>query len=242
MNDKILIPPSNKIISIAKKYGWKDKNIIKLNLPRWDKFNNYNETKRNNSIFIMFTWRRILLGKPKSSYYIDNINNLLINDKLIKYLEKYNITLYFTFHRLLPLRYSFFMISRRNKFAKFIQQNEISDILAHTDLVISDFSSVIFDIMYRRKPFIIYIPDANDEHLEDIYAKEYVDLINKMKNGDIKFENKFFDFNDVINKIIYYIINNFQLERKLEKFYDSFELNKEGKIINTFIEYLNNLN
>ena len=40
INDKILIPPSEKIISIAKKFGWKDENIIKLNLPRWDKFNN----------------------------------------------------------------------------------------------------------------------------------------------------------------------------------------------------------
>ena len=242
MNDKILIPPSKKIISIAKKYGWKDKNIIKLNLPRWDRFNNYNESISNNSIFIMFTWRRILLSKPVSTYYYDNITRLLVNYKLIKYLEKYNITLYFTFHRLLLHKFQTSMISRKNKFLKFIQQNEISDILAHTDLVISDFSSIIFDIMYRRKPFIIYIPDANDEHLEDIYNKEYVDLINMMKNGTIKFKNKFFDFNDVINKIIYYISNNFKLERKLEKFYDSFELNKEGKIINTFIKYLNNLN
>ena len=242
MNDKILIPPSKKIISIAKKYGWKDKNIIKLNLPRWDRFNNYNESISNNSIFIMFTWRRILLSKPVSTYYYDNITGLLVNNKLIKYLEKYNITLYFTFHRLLLHKFQTSMISRKNKFLKFIQQNEISDILAHTDLVISDFSSIIFDIMYRRKPFIIYIPDANDEHLEDIYNKEYVDLINMMKNGTIKFKNKFFDFNDVINKIIYYISNNFKLERKLDKFYDSFELNKEGQIINTFIKYLNNLN
>ena len=242
MNDKILIPPSKKIISIAKKYGWKDKNIIKLNLPRWDRFNNYNETISNNSIFIMFTWRRILLGKSVSSYYKDNITNLLINDELIKYLEKYNITLYFTFHRLLPYRFPVLMISKKNKCSKLIKQNEISDILAHTDLVISDFSSVIFDIMYRRKPFIIYIPDAIDEHLEDIYTKEYVDLINMMKNGTIKFKNIFFDFNGVLSKIIYYISNNFKLEPKLEKFYDSFELNKEGKIINTFVEYLNNLN
>ena len=242
MNDKILIPPSKKIISIAKKYGWKDKNIIKLNLPRWDRFSYYNETINNKSIFIMLTWRRILLGQSVSSYYKENITNLLLNNELIRYLEKYNITLYYTYHRLLPYRFPSFKISRKNKFSKLILQNEISDILAHTDLIISDFSSVIFDLIYRRKPFIIYIPDANDEQLEYIYAKEYVDLINLMKNGTIKFENKFFDFNDVINKIIYYISNNFKLEPELEKFYDSFELNKEGKIINTFIEYLNNLN
>jgi hypothetical protein len=36
--DKLLIPPSKKIISMAKKYGWKDENLIKLNLPKWDKY------------------------------------------------------------------------------------------------------------------------------------------------------------------------------------------------------------
>ena len=55
-NNKILIPPSNKFISIALKYGWKYEDIIQLNVPRWDKYN-YNETINNISIFVMFTWR-----------------------------------------------------------------------------------------------------------------------------------------------------------------------------------------
>ena len=64
-NNKLLLPNSSPIISIAKKYGWKDKNIIKINLPRWDKYNNNtsalnnenNNKLKSNSIFIMFTWR-----------------------------------------------------------------------------------------------------------------------------------------------------------------------------------------
>jgi hypothetical protein len=36
--NKILIPPSEKFISIPKFYGWKDEDIIKINLPRWDKY------------------------------------------------------------------------------------------------------------------------------------------------------------------------------------------------------------
>ena len=30
-NNKILIPPSDKIIVISKKFGWEDKDIIKIN-------------------------------------------------------------------------------------------------------------------------------------------------------------------------------------------------------------------
>ena len=37
---KILIPPSKKLISVAINNGWKEENIIKINLPRWDKYNN----------------------------------------------------------------------------------------------------------------------------------------------------------------------------------------------------------
>ena len=64
-NDKLVLPPSKKIIDLAKKYGWIDGNIIKMNLPRWDKYNKIdsNQTKNikinSNSIFVMFTWRAI---------------------------------------------------------------------------------------------------------------------------------------------------------------------------------------
>ena len=94
--------------------------------------------------------------------------------------------------------------------------------------------------MYRRKPFVIYIPDANDPEIINIYKPDYYELIKSMKNGTIYFENKYFYLNETINKIIYYINNNFNLDPKLDKFYDSFGF-KNGNNINKFIEYLKNL-
>ena len=62
--DKILIPPIEEIISVAKKHGWENKNIIKLNLPKWDKYKlvynkDFNSDININCILIMFTWRDI---------------------------------------------------------------------------------------------------------------------------------------------------------------------------------------
>ena len=54
------------------------------------------------------------------------------------------------------------------------------------------------------------------------------------------FENKFFYIKDVVNKIKYYINNNFILETKLEKFYDAFELRKRNNT-NEFIKYITNI-
>ena len=242
-NDKILIPPSNKIISIAKKYGWKDENIIKLNLPRWDKYNiNNSSIFLNKSIFIMFTWRGINKNQKISSLYLKNIISLLTSKKLKRKLKNNNITLYFSYHRLLHINYFNSSNSqlKKYKYIKLIPQNQISLILSQTNLVISDFSSIIFELIYRRKPFIFYIPDINEPNLETIYTTEYSDLIKSIKNGAIPFENKCICVNETIEKIIYYINNDFKLEKKLEKFYDSFSF-KKGNNIGKFISYLKSI-
>ena len=89
--DKVLIPPSEKLLSFAIKYGWNSKDIIKLNLPKWDKYNakNISEYNLNNKIYnnnsfilIMFTWRDVIRNKAISSQYFNNIFNLILNEKL----------------------------------------------------------------------------------------------------------------------------------------------------------------
>ena len=91
--------------------------------------------------------------------------------------------------------------------------------------------------MYRRKPFVIYIPDSEDSNLTNLYTEEYYILIEKMKNGTIPFENVYFNIEETVNKIIYYIHNKFHLEEKLEIFYDSFSF-KKGNNIQEFVDYL----
>ena len=62
-----------------------------------------------------------------------------------------------------------------------------------------------------------------------------------MKNNTIQFENKYFSINESIEKIIFYIRNNFKLDPKLERFYQMFGFKRE-KMINKFVDYLLQLN
>ena len=62
-----------------------------------------------------------------------------------------------------------------------------------------------------------------------------------MKNGTIEFENAFFNIDLVVNKIIFYIKNNFQLEEKLKIFYDNLNMTQKDNI-NEFIKYIKNIN
>ena len=154
------------------KYGWKEENLIKLNLPRWDKYNNDDNSLKGygnikyNSIFIMFTWREVKYGGRISYYYIHNILNLLNNEQLINNLVKHNIILYFTLHHKVLKYKQKFKISNN---IKYIQENDISECLSKTNLFVTDFSSIIFDMIYRKKPYIIYIPDAKDEKIKKNY-------------------------------------------------------------------------
>ena len=230
--NKILIPPSKKLISVAIKYGWADENIIKINLPRWDKYNKFEE--KNNSIFIMFTWRLIKKNRNISVDYFKNIFNLINNHLLIKTIQKYNITLYFAIHHMFS-EYRTKIIY--NQYIKFIQENQISNILSKADLLVTDFSSIIFDIIYRKKPFVIYIPDSNLSDNKKNYNKNYYRIIKEIKEGLIQFKNKYFNIKEAINKIIFYIKNNFELEKNLIKFYNSFNFEKQNGT-QKFIDYL----
>ena len=82
--------------------------------------------------------------------------------------------------------------------------------------------------MYRNKPFIIFIPDADDKNIVEIYDEDYSNIINGFKNNSIKFEYKYF---------IYYVKNNFHLDLKLKILYKQFNFNYTNSI-NSFIKYL----
>ena len=75
------------------------KNIIDMNLPKWDKYNDYNivsininQTIRNNSIFMMFTWRDLKRHKVISIHYFKNILSIIQDNILNKALEDNNIS------------------------------------------------------------------------------------------------------------------------------------------------------
>ena len=163
--------------------------------------------------------------------------NLLNNEQLINNLVKHNIILYFTLHhKVLKYKQKF----KTSNNIKYIQENDIAECLSKTNLVVTDFSSIIFDMIYRKKPYIIYIPDAKDEKIKNNYKKRCYSVIKKFTSNEFEFENVYFDINSTINKINYYIDNDFQLENTLIKFYDDFNFTK-GNIINNFINFISKI-
>ena len=250
-NNKIVIPPSKILVETAVNHGWKKEDIIQLNLPRWDRYNyplnqgkitdSFSGNITENSILIMFTWRmnEKYFNSFLSPYYMANLANLLNNEDLKQEIEKNDIILYVSFHRYLKETYQEEIknILRNNNNIKIIEQNYISECLSKTNLVITDFSSIIFDLMYRNKPFILFIPDEKDPNITNIYSEDYIQLIERMNNGTFKIENKCEDVDETVKKIIYYIKNKFEVDENLKKYFKYFDF-KHGNNINKFINYL----
>ena len=239
--NKILLPPSEKFISLALKAGWKNENIIKIGYPKWDKYINSDKLKlarekkdkEERAIFMMFTWRKVRYRKNISDLYFENIYNILNNRKLKKELKANNVTFFFCYHHTLKRKKKIIF----HRYVRFIIQDEISTLLKNSSLIITDFSSIIFDAIVQKKPLILYIPDGLEKDLKGIYTKEYYTTITNLVNGMPYLYEIFLDLEDVINKIIYYIKNDFVLENEKLSFYKDFGL-KIGDNTRRFLNYI----
>ena len=252
MYNKILLPPSEKIINLALEAGWKNEDIIKIGYPKWDNYEIHirktffpsysNEIER--SIFVMFTWRKLKRGNNLSILYYRNIYNLLNDMNLNEQLYLNNIKFYFCYHHTLKSKKIIEMENNTNNTnntnIRFIPQKEISTLLKNSSLIITDFSSILFDAIVQRKPLILFIPDGLEPNLQDIYTNEYYETITKIINGEIYLYEVFIDLNKVIKKIIYYIKNDFVVENEKMKFYKQFKLINKGNT-KKFINYIKNL-
>ena len=185
----------------------------------------------------MFTWRELSEGKTVNKDYINNILKLINNKILIKELIENNITTYISFHHQIPNN---IFIKSINRYFNIINENELSNIMIIANLCLTDFSSIIFDFIYREKPFVLFIPYSNYSQIKINYNNNYYQLIKDLRENIIHFENIFFNVNETIDKIKYYIKNDFHLEKKMKIFYESFGFKKDNSIFK-FIEYIKKL-
>lgn len=149
------------------RYGWKEENIIKICLPKWDKYDKIKNKEIEKSIFIFFTWRQLKKEKNISSKYINNIIKLINSDILNKKLIEKNIILYYCLHHKFSQYKNTIKINQLK--LKYINNSQISETLMKSSLLITDFSSVYFDYIYKRKPIIIYIPDSEDLNINILF-------------------------------------------------------------------------
>lgn len=203
-------------------YFYNKKEVWLTGLPRFDLL--YNDEKKY--ITIMPTWRSYLvrnglsgekepISSFKNSAYFLFYNELLHNEKLHDAAEKYGYKICYKPHPLMKNCTQYFLAVNDEKIT--LLQENYRDVFAHSNLIISDYSSAIFDFLYLRKP-IIYSHFDRSEFFsgKHCYDKGYLDY-ERDGFGEVEYT-----LEDTVNRIIEYMKNGCQLKDKYRQRIDNF--------------------
>lgn len=174
--------------------------IIRTGLPRYDLLKNNNQRK----ILISFTWRKWLkdLNEDdfiKSQYYL-KLESLLKNKEFKHMINKYNYKIELVLHSELNSFYNCFIKFNDNN-VKVYKSSDIvySNIFSSSDLLLTDYSSIHYDVAYLKKPVLYYQYDLHEF------------LTNHTNNGKGNFDYIEDGFGEIID-------NEKQLISKLEHY------------------------
>lgn len=215
-------PERNSILDGNYFYG--EKEVWLTGLPRFDSL--YDDNKKQ--ISIIPTWRAYLVNNDgrtgirtmkdrfgESSYY-KMYFELLTNEKLRKAAKKYQYTLSFVCHPNMVDSIKYF--------------NEIPDVLvcnsndtsykkifAESSLLITDYSSVVFDFAYLRKPLFYYQSDS----------QEFFSGAHTLSKGYFDYERDGFGeveytLESTVDRIIEYMENDCRLKDKYRQRIENF--------------------
>ncbi|WP_312097376.1 CDP-glycerol glycerophosphotransferase family protein [Niallia sp.] len=194
---------------IVNNFGYKKNEVIVTGLSRWDVLKDKTEENKVTNIMLMPTWRSWMDDIPEEKFietdYYKNYLSLLHSASLSKILEENNLYLQFYIHPKFKLYIDQFTSS--NHRVKIIPYGEIkvNELLMNAKLLITDYSSVAWDMYYQKKPIVFYQFDLED-YLK--YQGSYLDM------DDELFGDRALTQSDLEKLIQKYILNNFQEDKK----------------------------
>ncbi|MCI5822254.1 MAG: CDP-glycerol glycerophosphotransferase family protein [Lachnospiraceae bacterium] len=198
-------------------FGYRDDQILVTGLARWDVLED-KSTKDERKVLLMPTWRKWLEevqeDEFRNSEYYHRYMELLNDPKLAEMLEKQDIYLDFYMHPKFKEYIGTF--SARSSRIRLIAFGEepLNQLMMHCKMMITDYSSAVWDVFYQGKPVLFYLFDL--EKYEQIEGT-YIDM-NTEAFGEVAHEKQ-----GLIDLIEQYAIAGFQEKEEYAK--------RRGKLI-----------
>lgn len=162
-------------------FGYPDRAVKYLGLSRFDELHGFTTKKQ---IVVMPTWRQWFgftpaQGRSQEEYrnfteseYYKRFQSLLNNKLLDVILEKNDVRLIFYPHHEIQGFLNAFSTASSNIVIADEKDYDVQQLLKESALLITDYSSVAFDVAYMRKPVIYYQFDT-DMYFKKHYPKGY---------------------------------------------------------------------
>lgn len=133
------------------------------------------DTHKSNKIFYMPTWRAWMVNYGEREFqesdYYKGISSLLESNELMQLLENFDGEMVVYLHDAFQKNFGGLIKSknRRVTIAE-VGKHDVQELLKDSAVMITDFSSAVFDFAYMGKPVVYYQFDR-----EDYYSKHFIE-------------------------------------------------------------------
>ena len=165
----------------------------------------------------MPTWRNWFNLKSKrgkdinsnfgQSEYLSKWIELLNSEKLQVLIDKYNLRVIFFLHRNMQKYIKAFDGVNKKIIIASWKEYDVQELLKESAMMITDYSSVFFDMIYMKKPIIFYQFDEQ-EYRKYQYQEGWFNY------HDNPFGKTFKDYMDVLSELALHLENKFQVDKK----------------------------
>lgn len=211
---------------VVKYFGYKAGDAPILGFTRWDVLEDTSK-EDERIILAMPTWRSWLEEKSaeefKKSDYYHNYMRLLQSEKLAAMLKENDVTLIFYIHPKFKDYLSEFNVSGENIQLIPFGSEPLNEIMKKCSMLITDYSSVCWDVCYLDKPVLFYQFDY------EMYMQahgSYLDMEHEL------FGDRYVDYEKLIDGIEEYIRNGFREKeeyRDMKDYYFEYRDNDNSK-------------
>lgn len=217
--DLFVVSTDTEKQTIVDNFGYEPKEVINTGLPRWDVLHDKSQGRRE--IMIMPTWRNWLDSVPdkdfEASDYFTHYMALLNSRKLADLLEKYDLEVNFYLHAKFQEYSDQFQTKSERIHLVSFGETAVNEMLMRCRMLVTDYSSVCWDILYQDKPTIFYQFDL--DKYEEAHGS-YLDMRTELF-GD-RAENQ----EQLLALLEEQIKNNFKMKpehEQLRRFYFNFK-------------------
>lgn len=201
---------------VSESFGYPEGIVHYTGLCRFDGL--HDGTPAERLVLIMPTWREWIADEDERMLQLEGTNRVedteyfkawssfIQDERIEQYCKDYNVRFLFFPHRDMQKYLDYFPKSNEYISIAGAKEYDVQDLLKHAALMITDYSSVFFDMLYMKKPVIYYQFDY-DRFRAGQYGEGYFDYRNN------PFGKSFDNQNKVFEELERYLKQGFQVDQ-----------------------------
>jgi|GEM_PF-632138 len=223
--------------------GYNHSDVMVTGFPRWDYLNDLSKETEKRKVLVMPTWRSWLDEVSETEFlsneYYLNYIELLQSEDLSKIAVEHNLEINFLLHPKFKQYISSFDVDSEHVRLISFGDKKINEVLMESSLLITDYSSVAWEMYYMNKPTIFYQFDYS-KYIE--LTGSYIDM------NETIFGERAFDVSSVLQTLKDYAENDFEEKESFKNmrshFFEFEDKNNSDRVYNGIIssKYFKKLN